>query len=195
MGTRSLTCIYSNGKYQFAKYCQWDGYPEGQGVTLLRFLKQCDMEKLRDQLKHIIPFNQEKQNRELKFLGATDKEISNNMIRVEIMHLYSQLHPSLSRDLGAEVLELLYETSVPFEHYNNIEFAASLSCEWCYLVDLDSMALEIYKGMNKEPLNEDDRFYFLEDRSEDGYHPVKLIHKFDLSDLPNETEFISLLTN
>jgi len=40
MGTRNLTCVVSGGKYIIAQYGQWDGYPSGQGVTALEFLRK-----------------------------------------------------------------------------------------------------------------------------------------------------------
>ena len=38
MGTRNLTVVYHGGKHVVAQYGQWDGYPEGQGITCLDFL-------------------------------------------------------------------------------------------------------------------------------------------------------------
>lgn len=35
MGTRNLTAVYLDGQYKVAQYGQWDGYPEGQGITAL----------------------------------------------------------------------------------------------------------------------------------------------------------------
>ena len=39
MGTRNLTAVYLDGQYKVAQYGQWDGYPEGQGITALTFLR------------------------------------------------------------------------------------------------------------------------------------------------------------
>ena len=39
MGTKNLTCVYCNGAYRVAQYGQWDGYPDGQGITALTFLR------------------------------------------------------------------------------------------------------------------------------------------------------------
>ncbi|MBD0542281.1 hypothetical protein HPJ54_05685, partial [Acinetobacter baumannii] len=39
MGTRHLICVQHNNEYKVAKYGQWDGYPSGQGVGILEFLK------------------------------------------------------------------------------------------------------------------------------------------------------------
>jgi hypothetical protein len=42
MGTRHLTMVVSNNETKVAQYGQWDGYPEGQGVTILTFLRSKD---------------------------------------------------------------------------------------------------------------------------------------------------------
>ena len=39
MGTRHLIIVWYKGKYRIAQYGQWDGYPSGQGLRVLRFLK------------------------------------------------------------------------------------------------------------------------------------------------------------
>ena len=38
MGTRNLTVVFMDGEYKVAQYGQWDGYPEGQGITCFNFL-------------------------------------------------------------------------------------------------------------------------------------------------------------
>ena len=44
MGTRSLIAVQLDGEYKIAQYSQWDGYPEGQGLGCLNFLKTCMVE-------------------------------------------------------------------------------------------------------------------------------------------------------
>ena len=38
MGTRNLTCVVEDNKFKLAQYCQWDGYPSGQGKTIRDFI-------------------------------------------------------------------------------------------------------------------------------------------------------------
>ena len=45
MGTRHLILVWYKGKWQIAQYGQWDGYPEGQGSTVLKFLTNRDKEE------------------------------------------------------------------------------------------------------------------------------------------------------
>ena len=40
MGTRHLICVKLDGEYKIAQYGQWDGYPEGAGLEVLRFLRE-----------------------------------------------------------------------------------------------------------------------------------------------------------
>jgi hypothetical protein len=43
MGTRNATIVIKDNKTKVAQYGQWDGYPSGQGVTALNFLRQANL--------------------------------------------------------------------------------------------------------------------------------------------------------
>lgn len=71
------------------------------------------------------------------------------------------------------------------------EFAAdSLFCEWAYVIDLQKGTFEVYKGFNEELLRRGYRFFYLSNRSDGGYQPVKQVHEFDLNALPSDEEFL-----
>lgn len=54
MGTRHLICVFYQGRFVVAQYGQWDGYPEGQGVKILKFLRvPINIQRLKEGLKHI----------------------------------------------------------------------------------------------------------------------------------------------
>ena len=40
MGTRNVTMVIHKGETKVAQYGQWDGTPDGQGVTILGFLSE-----------------------------------------------------------------------------------------------------------------------------------------------------------
>lgn len=193
MGTRNLTCIYLDGEYKVAQYGQWDGYPEGQGLTCLEFLRSMDEEKFRKELM-------ERQFAPDGYIqgvyaayGAHD-----GMISVTNADKLENRFPEFSRNTAANILNLIMEGKVGPYLQDEIRFAAdSLFCEWAYVIDLDKRTFEVYEGFNQEPLTEDDRFFFLEEKSykehrgEDQYHPVKLVKSWVFDELPTEEEFLN----
>lgn len=50
MGTRNITRVVNNGKVVVEQYCQWDGYPTGQGNEVMFFVNEYCGDKL-DELK------------------------------------------------------------------------------------------------------------------------------------------------
>ena len=68
MGTRNLTMVIHKEEIKIAQYGQWDGYPEGNGVTILTFLRNKErVKKLTNKLKNI-RFETDKDEEELKTL-------------------------------------------------------------------------------------------------------------------------------
>jgi len=53
---------------------------------------------------------------------------------------------------------------------------------------------EVYEGFNQEPLDDNERFRFLDYNSPhrtDKYYPVRLVDIFDINNLPTEEEFLN----
>lgn len=193
MGTRNLTIVISNGKTKVAQYGQWDGYPDGQGKTALETLKQ---------IIHLGQLGQFKTKIDnLKWLSKKDGEI------VENDKDWDTNYPYLSRDCGAKILSAIHfgkmEVSAGIGKRkeikvkiigltNNEDFAAdSLFCEWAYVIDLDKSTFEVYRGFNKQPLTESDRFYKLQDLKE-GYAPIRLLKSYSINKLPAMKTFLAL---
>lgn len=186
MGTRNLTVVFLDGEYKVAQYGQWDGYPEGQGITALNFARQ-----LRDSTRKDV-FMQKVR----RVINISADEVERIWKEKDNWRFdeFSMLHPNLSRDTGANILNLIMNSDVGVKLYNEIDFAAdSLFCEWLWLIDLDNNTFEGYQGFNQKPLTESDRFYFLEDKEENQgeFHAVKLAAKWNLDSLPDDEEFIS----
>lgn len=192
MGTRNLTIVHKNGEYKVAQYGQWDGYPEGLGVTLLNFLKNVNMDSFRNAIDNVSFYTQEE-------LEEIDKQIDEAR-KVIPNYSWQKDFPQLSRDTGGDILNLITFKGVNKVN-NSIDFAAdSLFCEWAYVIDLDINKFEVYKGFNHEELSSDERFYFLEDKRDKenivgkDYHPIKFVKSYDLNNLPDEKIFIIELT-
>ena len=100
---------------------------------------------------------------------------------------YKNNFPSLHRDTsGSDLIKLILEANETLLVNKDLEFAAdSLFCEWCYVVDLDKKTFEVYKGFNKDPLREDERFYFMNEHIRNEYQPVRFFASVNFDDLKN----------
>ena len=190
MGTRNLTVVFMDGEYKVAQYGQWDGYPEGQGITCFNFLHdKMDESKFREKLKKLHFIDDKDRSALLEEFGANrDGTISSyNYER------FKKAYPELHRDTAAKILEMIQDGSVRFLK-NDIDFAADgLYCEWAYVIDLDKRCFEVYTGFHKEPLTEKDRFYFLKDKEDGAYSGVHMVAQWDIDNLPTEKCFLEEL--
>lgn len=192
MGTRNLTIVHKNGEYKVAQYGQWDGYPEGLGVTLLNFLKNVNMDSFRKAIDNVSFYTKEEIDEINKSIDKIRNDIPN--------YSWQKDFPQLSRDTGGDILNLITFKGVNKVN-NSIDFAAdSLFCEWAYVIDLDTNKFEVYKGFNKEELSSNERFCYLEDKRDKenivskNYHPIKFVKSYDIDNLPDEKLFIAELT-
>lgn len=191
MGTRHLICVVKEGEYKIAQYGQMDGYPSGQGVEILDFLKKMDRKTFLTSLGSTFQPTDEQIAAWWKEVGH-DISTSDGFVSMEISQKYKVKHPSLSRDAGADIFKIINDSSepIPVNHY--LKFAAeSLFCEWAYVVDFDKNTFEVYEGFNKEPLAKSERFYGLITDDSSGYEPVRLKKAYSLDDLPDEDTFLA----
>ena len=183
MGTRHLIAVYSDGEYKVAQYGQWDGYPDGVGVEVLKFAQSISNPYFRSVFKDKVA----------KCRWITEDEINerNTRIRNGEIKFWEQEWPELSRDTSYEVLQMINDSDEGLALKNDIDFAADgLFCEWAYVLDLDKGTFEVFEGFNKDkPLEPEDRFFFLKDKEENGYYGVKLKKAYRLDDLPAVADF------
>ena len=193
MGTRNLTMVVKDGEFRVAQYGQWDGYPSGQGQTIVKFLlNKYQPAKFREQVDAIKYLTVEQVQERWTAHGADDS----GLVSMEVADSFKRKNEHLTRDMGAEILEYIQETPNP-EVRMQLDFAAdSLFCEYAYLLDLDNDTLEVYRGFNHSPLTEEDRFFFLQEQAEasnmegdnpkrgsDAYMPIVLIKKYPINEL------------
>ena len=192
MGTRNLTMVIQDQQTRIAQYGQWDGFPDGQGITILTFLQDTSNIK---KLKQIIPnirFEKEqdiKDKKEFaKSLGST-----NGCLNYKQAALYDIQYPLENPNLGAGVLNKLLEYNISSEIIlvNSESFAQeSLFCQWAYVIDLDKNTLEVYKGLNRLEISKEERFYDLND-PKNNYRPIKMVQSFSIDKLPDQEKFIN----
>ncbi len=165
MGTRHLIKVKKDGKVKVAQYGQWDGYPDGQGLEIFRFLKnKIKVEELKLKLDKCRFLDKEGKDKE--FLDEYDKNAPewynepDNRTPEQIFFFTT----FISRDLGSKILDniissdekeiLLMEEKDPEDW-----------CEGFFTIDLDKMTYKI------------------------KYHGQKEV--FDINDLPDEEDFLN----
>jgi hypothetical protein len=138
MGTRHLTVIKDfDGVVKVAQYGQWDGYPDGQGLVALDALTNYTTTDIAMGLNNCRWIEQS----ELETIVDLYCEQSGYMT-LDQSKKFSEEHPSLSRDTGADIINLVCKSatsgeSIPLQ--NDYEFKDDdLYCEGVYEVDLST---------------------------------------------------------
>ena len=184
MGTRGLIAVMKNSEYKVAQYNQWDSDPSGNGIKILKFLKTHSINKFSEQLE--------------KLYWLSEDEI----YAVDNTPNWTALYPHLSRDCGTDILKIIQDNKDRLGLISQIDFAMdSIFCEWAYVIDLDKMTFEVFKGFNRDTLTPMDRFapngpykkidlYGGSTMEETAYKPVKLVKWYPLAQLPTQKQFL-----
>ena len=172
MGTRHIIAVQVDGEYKIAQYGQWDGYREGQGLTVLRFLQGVDHKAFADKCR--------------KLTVLSDDAAS----EIDRIPDWPEVYPHLSRDAGAKILHMVDKASEPLALSLHPEFALdSLMCEFAYVIDFDANTFEVFEGFNKKPVATGRFVGGMRDGG--NYGPVNLVQQWPLDALPTEDEFLS----
>ena len=132
MGTRGLTkVIDANGITKVAQYGQWDHYPAGQGVTILNFLTRDpyavgELEQSLDKCFFVDDVEREKiyADYNTKYPDSTH------------MKKFSCMLPSLSRDTGGDILNVVRWSAGNVPLVDESEFENDdLFCEGVYTIN------------------------------------------------------------
>lgn len=124
MGTRGLTIIKIDGETKVAQYGQWDHYPSGQGLDILRGLHKINEAGEMDAFKQRV--------RALSWL--TDAQIE----ELNKSGDWGEKHPYLSRDCGGGIVGEIMAREI-LGLVDNSDFAEDgLFCEGIFTIDLDA---------------------------------------------------------
>jgi hypothetical protein len=186
MGTRGLTVVILGNEPRVAQYGQWDHYPEGQGMTVLNFIKGNDMSLFKEKVNKTRFVSNDEVDSFLKTIGD-----GSGWLTTDQSELFNKKFPYLSRNHGADILSMILESEDDeIVLRNSFSFGGdSLFCEWAYVIDLDNEVYEVYRGFNKEDLVESERFYSVDPKDEDGeFKQVKFVKSFKFDNLPSTKE-------
>lgn len=189
MGTRNLTMVQKNNEIVLAQYGQWDGYPTGNGLIILEFLKNNDLKKFSEKVNNLKYIENEELQKLWQECGA---EPGAQFVSMDVAEEFNKKYPQLSRDTGASVLELIMNSTGELLVDNAIDFARSWSCEWGYLINLDTNELEVYTSSYDKKVSKDERFYVEGCNESDDCYPIVKIASYNLSNLPSDEEFSKL---
>lgn len=148
MGTRNLTIVVLNNEVKVAQYCQWDGYPSGQGVTILKFLQNVNIDDFKTKVTACSWASDEFLNEVYASVGSTNGSLTMAQSG-ELESKYPQFH----RNTGAGILSFISHNGGlgGIKLRDDYDFAGnSLFCEYAYVIDLDKETFEVYLGFNQD---------------------------------------------
>lgn len=131
MGTRHHQKVISkNGDLKISQYGQWDGYPSNQGVDILKYLRNGDLDKYQESLENIV---------------EADEEYLESVFSKENWEVD---YPHLSRDCGAKIHNLVEKGFIE----KVVFICESEAYEWCegfYTIDFQNNYFKTeYKGVS-----------------------------------------------
>lgn len=188
MGTRNLTIVVSQGQYKVAQYCQWDGYPTGQGQVVAEFIQFLNesgynLGLFRNRVDALREMTDEEYQQANEKSGIAK---GSEFISMQQAEKRKELFPHLSRDTGAGILDMIATGEITVVK-SSLGFAKDgLFCEWAYVLDLDNEVLEVYQGFQKEPTTPMDRFHFLSKKKME-YYPIKIVKSMPFKEVTTTT--------
>ena len=140
MGTRNITKVIKDGNTVVSQYGQWDGYPAGQGVTALNFIRNPEMIEL---LTHNID----------NLYTMSDTVWALEIDKIQKANLddkeFEKLWPTMSRNTCADILEVIATSDGMLPIVLDLEFEFDeLMCEGIYTLNLDNRTfVSTYEGI------------------------------------------------
>lgn len=160
MGTRNVVQVVKDGKVVVAQYGQWDGYPEGQGKTIAKFLHEemekeaflealgnvrwqtyADMENIVAELAKAFPDR------------ASPDDWYDMELDMEQAQWLKSVYPEMSRDTGAGILKVIQDKKGVLVLMDDSEFIGNSSCEFWYVIDMDKETVTL-NGEHVVPFSE-----------------------------------------
>jgi hypothetical protein len=152
MGTRSSVIIIQDG-VEKSYYNQYDGYPSGVGTDVLKQLKAIDKVKdgwdqFKKNCKKVVTIDASKK----PSAAVMKKYIANGFYDERVSTRSPEDWYCLLRNLqGADYIPAIMSGKVQHICDGSGFIKDSLFCEYGYVIDLDKMVVEFYKGYQHEP--------------------------------------------
>ena len=156
MGTRNLTMVINQeGEKKVAQYGQWDGYPSGVGVGVLKFLKDKEVfEKFKVNLSKVRFLDEEGVDKE--FIESYNKNAPqwSNELDNRTEEQKRWLSTYCTRDLAEQVLTNIANSTdeeiVLIDRENTAKGDGWV--EYSYVINLKENTLGVYGHIDQEPM-------------------------------------------
>lgn len=174
MGTRGAWGFRISGQDKVT-YCHFDSYPDGLGIAVFSFVKDCSDDELITIAKRIELIKESEkptpeQIADCKECGSVDLKVGGRSLDDWYCLLRnSQGEPSF------------YKKGLKVMINSDYFLVDSLFCEWAYIINCDTKKLECYKGFNKYKSGAG-RYAQLQDPGTPEYYGVKLVDELDFSE-------------
>ena len=140
-----MTIVKLDGEIKLAKYCQWDGYPKGQGAKVAEFIQsKMNVRKFNKAIRSLEIKTPEEIEDMWVECGA---ERGSDVASFDVSDKVKEKYPAFQRDMGGEILEEIQEGRVTAISEPDVSFLEdSLFCEWAYEIDMDKKKLTVHHG-------------------------------------------------
>ena len=180
MSIRGLMGMRKNGKY-FGYYNHSDSYPEGLGDLIVSFLKGLTSSDLNTFSKNVEKMKTyDSSTSPSQYLKEKYKKFADISVGSQSIDDWYCLLRSVQ---GSDALAYILSGELRHVDKDGMGFIKdSLFCEYAYIINLDKGTLELYRGFQKEPQENNP---FGTDTS-DSYYPCKFIQSFPIDAIPDD---------
>lgn len=169
MGTRGSIGVIYQEEYK-ATYNHSDSYPSGLGEEAVEFvnkvIKENGWERFKKKIQKVVMITEDKKptpRQVEKYKKFANTSVSSGNLE--------EWYVLLREVQGVGFLQEIYKGSLNHLLDDGEFIKHSLFCEWAYIINLDTMKLEVYKGFQKSP---DPKNIFGQEENS-GYYPCKKI--------------------
>ena len=184
MGTRGFI-TFINGGVEKTMYNHWDSYPTGLGAKVVEAILSEHVTP--EAVANLVMVSDRTPPTEAEIDQL--REFADTSVSTGDLHEWYVLLRETQGDIVATLKAGYAEDASDFP-------LDSLFAEWGYVVDLDTMTLEVYRGFQKAPHTAGrfaDREVTDEYAREHGYYPCAMIAVYSmLGGLPDEAELARL---
>lgn len=187
MGTRGLIGFRYKEK-DYLTYNHFDSYPDCLGFNILEELGNMDFNKLKKAVEKLVLVNED-----IKPTFEQRLDVAKEFWDLSVGNQTPESWYCLLRNAQGKLYPY-YSGKLKYMIDSHNFITDSLFCEWAYIINLDTMKLEIWRGFQKA-LQKDNRYIkdvplIKGEYKKPEYYPCALVKEYPLQKLPSQKEFL-----